>query len=161
MVVFETTIVTSSFNLDSEMNILAPLTRITIYLLGIYMLLKLGDMLVRGTWVYLLDGTCQTNSFIVEMLFGVIVPWVMLLFEKVRNLRKGVFTAACLIVGGVVLNRINVFIVGYKPPLSESTYFPAPGEIFVTLGLISALMFIYRIVVTYLPVLQESSEVPS
>ena len=161
MVVFETTIVTSSFNLDSEMNILTPLIRITIFLLGIYMFLKLGDMIVRGTYVYLLDGTHQTNSFIVEILFGVIVPWIMLLFEKVRNSRRGVFIAASLIVGGVVLNRINVFIVGYKPPLTENGYFPAPGEIFVTLGLIAALMFIYRIVVTYLPVLQESKEVSS
>ncbi len=159
MVVFETTLVTSSFKLDSEMNILAPLTRITVFLLGIYMFLKLGDMLVRGTYVYLLDGTYQTNSFIVEMLFGVILPWVMLLFEKLRNSRTGIFTAASLIVAGVALNRINVFIVGYKAPLSESGYFPAPGEILVTFGLIAALMFIYRIVVTYLPVLQASKEV--
>jgi Ni/Fe-hydrogenase subunit HybB-like protein len=159
MVVFETTLVTSSFKLDSEMNILAPLTRITIFLLGIYMFLKLGDMFYRGTYVYLLDATYQTNSFIVEILFGVMVPWVMLLFDKVRNSRRGVFIAASLIVFGVVLNRINVFIVGYKPPLSETGYFPALGEILVTIGLIATLMFIYRLVVTYLPVLQAPKEV--
>jgi len=159
MVVFETTIITSSLKLDSEMNILAPLTRITIFLLGIYMFLKLGDMFVRGTYIYLLDGTSQTNSFIIEMLFGIMVPWIMLLFEKVRNSRKGVFTAASLIIFGVALNRINVFIVGYKSPLSDNGYFPAPGEIFVTLGLIATLMFIYRIIVTYLPVLQAPKEV--
>ncbi len=159
MVVFETTIITSSLKLDSEMNILAPLTRITIFLLGIYMFLKFGDMFVRGTYIYLLDGTYQTNSFIIEMLLGIMVPWIMLLFEKVRNSRKGVFTAASLIIGGVVINRINVFIVGYKSPLSDNGYFPAPGEIFVTLGLIATLMFIYRIIVTYLPVLQAPKEV--
>ncbi len=161
MVVFETTLVTTSFKLDSEMNILAPLTRITIFLLGIYMALKLGDMAVRGTYVYLLDGNHQTNSFIVEMLFGVMVPWVMLLFKRIRNSRRGVFIAASLIVFGVVLNRINVFIVGYRPPLSENGYFPAPGEILVTFGLIATLMFIYRIAVTYLPVLQAPKEVSS
>ena len=161
MVVFETTIASSSFKIDSEMHILAPLTRITIYLLGTYMFLKLGDMFVRGTYVYLLDGNHQTNSFIVEMLFGVMAPWVMLLFEKVRNSRRCVFTAASLIVGGVALNRINVFIVGYKPPLSDNGYFPAPGEIFVTLGLIATLMFVYRAVVTYLPVLPKTKEVSS
>ncbi len=161
MVVFETTIATSSFKLDSEMNILAPLTRITIFLLGIYMFLKLGDMFVRGTYTYLLDGTYQTNSFIVEILFGIIVPWAMLLFEKIRNSRRGVFTAASLIIGGVVINRINVFIVGYKPPLSDTGYFPAIGEILVTFGLIATLMFIYRFIVTYLPVLQASKEVSS
>jgi Ni/Fe-hydrogenase subunit HybB-like protein len=161
MVVFETTIATTSFKLDSEMHIIAPLTRITVFLLGLYLFLKLGDMLVRGTYVYLFDGTHQTNSFIVEMLFGVILPWTMLVFKQVRQSRRGVFTAACLIVGGVVLNRINVFIVGYKPPLSENGYFPAAGEILVTLGLIATLMFIYRAVVTWLPVLQESREVSS
>jgi len=161
MVVFETTLVTSSFKLDSEMNILAPLTKITIFLLGAYMVIKLGDMFYRGTYVYLLDGTHQTNSFIVEILLGVMVPWVMLLFEKVRNSRRGIFIAASLIIFGVVLNRINVFIVGFKPPLSENGYFPAIGEILVTLGLIATLMFIYRFVVTYLPVLQAPKEVSS
>ena len=161
MVVFETTLATSAFKLDSEMHILAPLTRITIFLLGGYMVLKFGDMVVRGTWVYLLDGTTQTNAFIAEVLFGVMLPWAMLLFQRVRQSAKGLFFAAALIVGGVVLNRINVFIVGFKPPLSDNGYFPAVSEILVTLGLVAALMFIYRIAVTYLPVLQASKEVRS
>jgi Ni/Fe-hydrogenase subunit HybB-like protein len=153
--------VTSSFKIDSEMSILTPLTRITIFLLGIYMFLKLGDMFVRGTYVYLLDGTYQTNSFIVEMLFGVIVPWLMLISTKVRQSRFGVFTAATLIVFGVALNRINVFIVGYTSPVSENGYFPSVVEIFVTLGLIATLMFIYRFVVTFLPVLQAQKPIAS
>lgn len=161
MVVFETTLVTSSFKLNSEMSILTPLTRITIFVLGMYMLLKLGDMFVRGTYVYLLDGTYQTNSFIVEMMFGVIVPWLMLVSKKVRQSRKGVFTAATMIVFGIALNRINVFIVGYTSHVSESGYFPSVGEIFVTLGLIATLMFVYRFVVTFLPVLQAPKEVSS
>jgi Ni/Fe-hydrogenase subunit HybB-like protein len=161
MVVFETTLATASFKLDSEVKILAPLTRITTFLLGLYMVLKIGDMAVRGTWVYLLDGTYQTNSFVVELLFGVMIPWIMLLFKRVRQSARGVFTAAALIVGGVVLNRVNVFIVGYRSPLTESGYFPATSEILVTLGLIATLMFIYRVVVTYLPVLQAPKEVSS
>ncbi|WDP92557.1 MAG: Ni/Fe-hydrogenase cytochrome b subunit [Desulfobacter sp.] len=161
MVVFETTLATSSFKMDGEIKILTPLTRITVFLLGLYLLLKLGDMTVRGTWGYLAQGTFQTNSFIIEMLFGVIIPWVMLMIPAVRQSRKGVFTAAALIVGGVALNRINVFIVGFTAPLSESGYFPSPGELLITLGLIATLMFVYRIAVTYLPVLQESKEVSS
>ena len=161
MVVFETTLATSSFKLDSEMSILTPLTRITIFLLGLYMLLKFGDMFVRGTYVYLLDGTYQTNSFIVEMMFGVIVPWLMLISKKVRQTQKGVFAAAAMIVFGVALNRINVFIVGYTSPVRENGYFPSIVEIFVTLGLIATLMFIYRFIVTFLPVFQAPKEVSS
>jgi Ni/Fe-hydrogenase subunit HybB-like protein len=126
--------------------------------LGIYLALKIGDMLVRGTYSYLLDGTIESNAFLVEMLFGGIAPWAMLLFSPVRASRKGLFTAAALIVGGVLLNRINVFVVGYKPPVSQSSYFPAFSEILVTTGLVAALMFLYRLAITYLPVISAKKQ---
>jgi Ni/Fe-hydrogenase subunit HybB-like protein len=88
MVVFEATVATTSLKLDAEMKILTPLTRFTIFLLGIYLALKLGDMVVRGTYVYLLDGTAQTNAFLIEVIFGVLVPWLMLLVPKVRQSRR-------------------------------------------------------------------------
>ena len=158
MVVFEATLATTSLKLDSEMPVLTPLTRITIFLLGLYLALKVGDMVVRGTYVYLLDFTAQTNAFIVEMLLGVIVPWLMLLSPVVRQSRRLLFIACALIVGGVLVNRINVFVVGYRPPVSEANYFPAVGEILVTVGLIATLMFIYRFLVTHLPVLNKPEQ---
>jgi Ni/Fe-hydrogenase subunit HybB-like protein len=158
MVVFETTLVTKSLKLDSEMKVLSPMTRITAMILGLYAALKIGDMIVRGTYVYLLDGTAQSNAFLVEIILGVLVPWFMLLSDKVRNSRRHLFIASTMIVGGVLLNRINVFVVGYKPPVSEATYFPAVGEILITVGLISCLMFLYRVLVTYLPVISAKQQ---
>ena len=152
MVVFEATLATSSLKLDSEMKVLTPLTRITIFLLGVYMALKIGDMIFRGTYVYLLDGTAQTNAFLVELGLGVILPWLLLLSAKVRGSRPWLFFTCILIVLGVLINRINVFIVGYTPRFSPGAYFPTIGEILVTVGLIATLMFIYRLVITYLPV---------
>jgi len=153
MVVFETTLATSALKLDGEMKVLTPLTRFTIYLLGLYMALKIGDMVVRGTYVYLLDGTARTNAFLVEMVLGVVVPWLMLLSDKVRRSRRALFIASALIVGGVLLNRVNVFVVSYRPPVSEASYVPAIGEILITAGLIATLMLMYRFLVTHLPVL--------
>jgi Ni/Fe-hydrogenase subunit HybB-like protein len=158
MVVFETTLATSSLKLDPEMQVLSPLTRITIFLLGTYLALKLGDLVIRETYVYLLDGTAQTNAFLVEMICGVIAPWVMLLSPVVRRSRRWLFTACTLIVGGVLLNRINVFVVGYRPPVSESNYFPSITEMLVTIGFIAGLMFLYRFFVTYLPVLNRPGQ---
>jgi Ni/Fe-hydrogenase subunit HybB-like protein len=153
MVVFETTIATTSMKLDGEMRVLAPLTRFTIYLLGLYLALKVGDMVVRGTYVYLFDFTARSNAFLVEMIIGVIVPWCILISEKARRSRRMLFTASTMIVGGVLLNRLNVFVLGYKPPVSEASYFPAVGEILITAGLIAALVFLYRLLITYLPIL--------
>ena len=122
------------------------------------MFLKLGDMIVRGTYVYLLDGTTESNSFIVEVLFGIIIPFVMILFKKVRANRKFLVTAASLVIFGVVLNRINVFLVAYNPPYAEKSYFPAIGEIAITVSLVAAIMFIYRFAITYLPVISARSK---
>ena len=144
--------------LDPEMHILSPLTRFTVFLLGLYLALKIGDMGVRGTYVYLLDGTAQTNAFLIEMTLGVLVPWLMLLSPKVRQSRRWLFIACTLIVGGVLLNRVNVFVVGYRPPISDANYAPALPEILITVGLIAGLMFLYRFLVTYLPVLNRPEQ---
>ena len=153
MVIFETTIITTSMNLDSEMDTLQPLSKISIILLGLYLIIKLGDMVIRGTYVYLFDFNAQSNAFLCEIIFGVITPWVMLCFDKVRGSRKALFFASCLVIFGVLINRINVFIVGFKPHYSSTPYFPSIGEILVTCGLIATLMLIYRLAVTWLPVL--------
>ena len=153
MVIVEATIVTSSLNLDSEMNILTPLSRITILLLGIYMALKIGDVIARNAYLTLLDGSAQSNSFLVEVVLGVIVPWFMLLFGTVRRSRRLLFTAALLIVFGVILNRFNVFVVSFKAPFATEPYYPAIGEILVTTGAVAAIFFLYRVFATYFPVL--------
>ncbi len=161
MVVFETTIATGSLRLDGEMHVLTPLIRFTILLLGIYLALKVGDMVHRKTYFYLLDGTIQSKAFLVEMMIGVIIPWFMLLIPRIRRSRNALFIASTLIVCGIAINRVNVFLVGFQPPYAERTYFPAIGEIAITAALISGLMFFYRVCVTYLPVLSSRNlEVP-
>ncbi|MCU0592276.1 MAG: Ni/Fe-hydrogenase cytochrome b subunit [Desulfobacterales bacterium] len=158
MVVFETTLATTSLKLDPEMQVLSPLTRFTVVLLGIYLALKIGDMVIRGTYVYLLDGTAQTNAFLAEMILGVLAPWLMLLSPAVRRSRRWLFIACTLIVGGVLLNRVNVFVVAYRPPVSENYYFPSVTEILITVGFIAGLMFLYRFLVNYLPVLNRPGQ---
>ncbi|WP_207260151.1 NrfD/PsrC family molybdoenzyme membrane anchor subunit [Desulfovibrio sp. Huiquan2017] len=153
MVIVETTIATTSLKLESEMNVLGPLSRITILLLGVYMVIKLGDLVSRGAYATLLDGSAQSNSFLVEVGLGVILPWVMLLFPAVRRSRRLLFCAALLIVSGVMLNRFNVFVVSFKAPYAEHPYYPAIGEILVTAGAVATIFFLYRLIVTWFPVL--------
>jgi Ni/Fe-hydrogenase subunit HybB-like protein len=153
MVVFETTIATTSLKLESEMEILTPLTRITVFLLGIYLFLKIGDMVARGSFVHLGSISTQSVSFLVELIAGVIIPWLMLMSPAVRRSRRLLFTACALVVGGVALNRVNVFLVSYNPPYAESGYFPSVGEIAITAGLVAGIIFLYRVAVTFLPVL--------
>ncbi|MFH1060080.1 MAG: Ni/Fe-hydrogenase cytochrome b subunit [Pseudomonadota bacterium] len=153
MVVVENTIAGGSFSLADESGLLAKLTRITILLLGVYGALKIGDLTARDAWGYVGDGSVQSRAFIVEMLFGVIIPWLMLLSPAVRRRRAWLFTASFLVVAGVVINRINVFLVSFQPPYPVRPYFPSVGEIAITVGFIAALVLAYRFTAYFFPVL--------
>jgi Ni/Fe-hydrogenase subunit HybB-like protein len=153
MVIFETTLATKSLRLDPEMKILEPLSRFVILTLGIYLALRIGDLLYRGAFIHAFDGSAQSWFFLVEILLGGILPWLMLLSTSIRRSRGGLFTAASMIVGGVLLNRINVFIVSYDPPVSASSYYPSLLEFMVTAGCVATIMFLYRVFVTFFPVI--------
>ena len=153
MVTFESLVVSKSFGRKPEMDVLTALAKYMPILMGIYLFTKLGDMVYRQSYVYLLDGSTQSNAFLVELLAGVALPFTLLLFSRVRRSPGWLFFASTLYVLGIVLNRINVFIVSYKPPYEISSYFPAVGEVFITVGLIATLMFLYRVAVFIFPVL--------
>lgn len=159
MVIFEGMYAAWSLKLKPEMEILSKLAKFIPILLGIYLGFKIGDMVVRSTYVYLGDGSVQSTMWIIELLFGVIVPFAMLLSSRVRNSPGWLFLASLLVVLGVALNRINVFLVAWMPLYPVKSYFPAIGEFAVTIGLISLLMFLYRVAVTYFPVITHPGRV--
>ena len=153
MVIFESLYASWSLKLKPEMHVLSALAKYIPVILGIYLAFKVGDLLIRGSYVHLTEGSAQSTMFIIEMLFGVVIPVVMLLSARVRNSPRGLFIAALLVVLGVALNRVNVFLVSYTPPYATTSYFPAIGEFAVTIGLVAALIFLYRVIVTYFPVI--------
>jgi Ni/Fe-hydrogenase subunit HybB-like protein len=153
MVIFESMYACWSFKLKPEMEILSPLSKYVLFFTGLYLAVKVTDMLIRGSYVLLAEGSLQSYSFIVEMVFGVVAPFFMLLSARVRNTPRLLFIAALLVVLGVVLNRVNVFLIGYQPPYVTVPYFPSIFEIAVTVGLVATLMLIYRAVATFFPVI--------
>ncbi len=159
MVIFEGLYAAWALKLKPEMEVFSALAKYIPFILGLYLAFKLGDMFVRESYVYLFDGSVQSIMFIIEMVFGVILPFAMLLSARVRNSPRLLFIAALLVVLGVVLNRINVFLVAFTPLYPVKSYFPAIGEIAVTIGLVSLLMFLYRVIVTYLPVITHPGKV--
>jgi Ni/Fe-hydrogenase subunit HybB-like protein len=158
MVIFESMCAARAFKLQPEMHILSPLARYVPILLGLYLAFKVGDLAVRDKLHLLAEGSPQATMWVIEVVFGVVVPFVMLLLDRVRNSPSGLFMAAVMIVLGVALNRINVFLVAYQPLYPQKTYFPSIGEVAVTVGLISLLIFCYRVVVNYFPVISHPGE---
>ncbi len=153
MVIFESLIASRSLGLKPEMHILSKLGSMIAPLLGIYLAFKIGDMFIRETFVYLSVINTASIMFTIEMLFGVIIPLRMFLSPKVLKSPPLLFTASALVVFGVLLNRINNFVVAYNPPYSTESYFPSFGEISVTVGFVAMLVLLYRFIVLNFPVI--------
>ena len=153
MVIFESMIAAKSFGRKPEMEVLTPLAKFIPYLLGIYIALKIGDMIYRGTYVYLFEGSIQSQMFWLEFGLLTIVPFFLFLSSEVRRSPLGLFLASTMYIVGVVLNRCAVFFIAYQPPYAEKAYFPALGEFALTAGLIATLIVAYRALVTIFPIL--------
>jgi Ni/Fe-hydrogenase subunit HybB-like protein len=155
MVIFESMIASKSFGKKPEMEVLTPLGYTVAPLLGIYLAFKIGDMFIRKTFVYLGDINTVSVMYTIEVVFGIIIPLRMFLSKKVLETPSLLFTASSLVIFGVLLNRIDNFIVAYTPPYSLGSYFPSFGEISVTIGFAALLILIYRIIVLKFPVISQ------
>ena len=153
MVIFESLMASRSLKLKPEMHILSKLGSMIAPLLGIYLSFKIGDMFIRKTFIYLAEINTASVMFSIELLFGVIIPLRMFLSPKVLKSPILIFIASALVVTGVLLNRINNFVVAYTPPYSTESYFPSFGEISVTVGFVAMLILIYRFIVMNFPVI--------
>jgi len=159
MVIVESVYASWSLKHELHLTVLADLARYVPVILGLYLGVKLVDSVIRGSLVHLGDGTLAGTMFAIEVIGGIVVPLVMFLSMRVRRSPGLLLVAALLVVFGVAINRINVFLVAYHPPYAVRHYFPSIGEILVTVGLVSGLILCYRVIVTYLPVLERHSEV--
>ena len=152
MVIFESLITSRSFGLKPEMHILSNLGSMIGPLLGIYLAFKIGDMVIRGTFVYLTTITSASVMFTIELLFGVIIPLRMFMSRQVAKSPVGLLIASFLVIFGVFLNRLNNFLVAYTPPYEFHSYFPSFGEISVTVGFIAFEILLFRIGVMIFPI---------
>ncbi len=153
MVIFESILASRAFGRRPEMEVLGPLSKILPVLLFFFISTKAMDLAVRGQLYRLADGSWQSVVFLVEMGVGFVLPFLMFFSSRVRRSPRLLFTAASLVIGGVVMNRIDVFLVAFRPVYAEKHYFPAVGELAITTGLIAFLIFAYRFVVLNFPVM--------
>lgn len=153
MVILESIYASISFGRNPEMDLLTPLARIIPWFLGSYGIVKIGDLIVRYNQLDFLSQPTATISLVIEILLGVIAPFLLFLNKAVRRSMGWLFFTVSMIIFGVILNRINVFLVGYNPPYATKAYFPSVGEIAMTFAIVSSIMFCYRLFVTFFPIL--------
>ena len=151
MVIFESTISSRVFKVGLEKDVLAGLGKAVAYVLAFYLLIRVVDLLARGALSSTFDDSLAGTMFIIEIALGVVLPMVLLFMPRVRDSSGGLFGAASLVILGVVLNRLNVSLIGMAKAMGGS-YFPSWIEILTTLAIIAGGVLAFKLAVTYLPV---------
>jgi Ni/Fe-hydrogenase subunit HybB-like protein len=119
--------------LDSKL--LGDLMKPLPWLLLVALAVRLGDLAVRGSLLAATEGSLQSYTFLVELNLGLALPALLLFSRTWRENPGQLFSAVMLVVLGVILNRVNVSILGMFTP--NSTYFPAWSEWVVSVGLVT------------------------
>jgi Ni/Fe-hydrogenase subunit HybB-like protein len=162
MVIFEGSISHKVFfNQISEKNhkaqngIILSLAKICAGAMFAYFFMQLLVFIHGKHWDLL--NTPMGYWFLLEMLGFVLLPLMLFVYGYRR---KSVFTvkfAAILTMIGIIINRLNVTVIGFRWDATNH-YFPSWMEFVVTLTVIFTEIWIFRWVVNRMPVLRESPD---
>jgi Ni/Fe-hydrogenase subunit HybB-like protein len=151
MTIVESTLSSRAFDHEVDLDILSGLGKAIPYVLGLYLVVKLGDLLLAGELDLLFTETPQNLLWWVEIVGGVILPIILFSLQSVRQSRTKLFWGAALVVGGLVLNRFNVSLLALNPRPATS-YFPHWMEFAITVGVVAAGVLAFTLANRYLPV---------
>lgn len=124
----------------------------------VYLVTKVVDLIARGALALLFEPTLQAAAFWAEVGLGVIVIIILFSVRPLRQKPAVLFGGALMVVVfGVVLNRLNVSVIGLLP-YTGNIYSPSWMEIAVPITLVSFGVIAFGLAVRYLPVFPEQGE---
>jgi len=160
MVIFEGSISHKVFSMQlSETNhhkqneIIRGLAKICAGTMFAYFFLKLLVFIHEQGWM--LINTPMGYWFLLEMFGFVLLPMGLFFYSYRANNIPLVKFAAIITMLGVILNRLNVTIIGFKWDMAIR-YIPSWMELVVTLAVIFTEIWIFRWVINRMPVLRDS-----
>jgi len=160
MVIFEGSISDKVFfdqiseqNKKAQNGIIRGLSKICAGTMFAYFFLQLLVFIHGQHWDLLNTG--MGHWFLLEMLGFVLIPMILFFVSYRNNNITMIKIAAFLTMIGVIMNRLNVSIIGYRWDAAVR-YVPSWMEVIVALTVIFIQIWIFRWVINRMPVLRDS-----
>ncbi len=160
MVIFEGSISHKVFfdqiserNHKAHNGIVTGLSRICAVAMFTYFFLQILVFVHGKHWDLL--NTPMGYWYLVEMIGFVLIPMVLFFYSYRRKSISLIKVAALLTMIGVILNRLNVTVIGFRWD-AAIRYIPTWMELVVTLAVIFTEIWVFRWVINRMPVLRES-----
>lgn len=152
VVVMESALAATAFRRPPETRMLGTLYTVAVVVICIYLIARIGDLLVNGRLGLMLRPDFYAVLFWLEIVL-LLIPIIMYFTRpRMRSNLGFMFRAAFIMVGAGVLYRLDTYLVAFNPGDNWS-YFPAVPEILITMGLIAAEIMAYVYIVKRFPIL--------
>ena len=155
VVLFESCLASSAERRKIEMHMLTPLAKVMLGFLAVYLVIRVGDIVVRGALGKAFVPSIEALMFWLEMACC-IAPLILIGAETNRRNPAKLFLAGVLLMLGGALLRLNGFLIGYETNVDGAggfTYFPTLAEVLVTAGMFAIEVLGYIIITRRFPVL--------
>jgi Ni/Fe-hydrogenase subunit HybB-like protein len=151
VVVWEAAVSSSVFKRKRETSMLTSLAGAVIVVNILYVVLRIGDIVVSGKTALMFTDGWYSLLFWLEMVLF-IAPIVMLANRQRRGQFSTMFSASILLVLSGALYRFDAYIAAFNPGPGWS-YFPTVPELLITLGVIALEITLYIFIVKRYPIL--------
>ena len=155
VVLFESCLTSSAYRRKIETHMLTPLAKVMLGFLAVYVVVRVGDIVVRGALPKAFVPSVEALMFWLEMACF-IAPLILIGAESNRRNPARLFLAGVLLMLGGALLRLNGFLIGYETNVDGAggfTYFPTLAEVLVTAGMFAIEVLGYIIITRRFPVL--------
>jgi len=125
------------------------------WILGFYLSLKLGELLITEELGLLFTSGVHSLLFWAELLIGVILPIVLFAIKKARLSRAWTMVGAVLVAAGIAFNRFNASWFAIQP-IGDVRYAPSWMELAILAGVFSGVLLVYTLLAHYFPVFAET-----
>jgi len=148
------------FNRELDAGLLDLLGKGARWPLGLYLIIRLIDQVIRGVIPANIDGSWQSYLYIAEIVLCGILPIALLSFKKIRQTREGLLTSSFLAILGIISQRMSLSM--FTMFRAEGTsYIPTLGETIIAFAIPAAAVLIYLFFAENLQLFEKTAREPA
>jgi Ni/Fe-hydrogenase subunit HybB-like protein len=137
----------------APLDLLSKVAAAAAVVLALFFALRIGDLAARGQFASVLSGSAEGGLLIAELALLAVVPCALVAIPRVRRSGAGLASAALCAVAGLVLDRLDVGVIGYLSDQGAS-YVPTLPELALAVGIPAAAGLVFLALVERLPVFE-------
>jgi Ni/Fe-hydrogenase subunit HybB-like protein len=140
----------------APMDLLKGLARWVVIIQAVYLVLKLGDLLLAGEFGLIFTNGLFSLLFLAEIIIGVIVPLILFATNAKEN---GFIAGSACVVVGILINRWSIAWFALAPSQAlhaTYTYFPHWIEWVIAIAAVAAGILLYSLAARFIPAFRDT-----